>query len=89
MPKYNWCVKCTELGDDFIGIIADQAVFIESAEEGACGLLDSLDSISDHPSRCRTCRNDEYCADLHALIHDSGSASEAYHRAVRKLSRGW
>lgn len=87
MSKYQWCIKCTELGDDFIGIITDQANFIEGIEDSTCALLDSLDSIKDHPSRCKACRSNEYCEDLLAMAYDSGVATQDYYRVIRNIKR--
>ncbi len=85
--QYHWCTKCAEMGDDFITIIQDQSNDLEALREGADELCDHVDTIYDHPARCRECKASEYCESLQGLISDAVDASNSYENARRKTKR--
>ena len=66
-----WCETCFDLDQDSFGVISRLEERLVDATESFDNVLDDLEEIVDHPSRCKVCKADEFCPDLLSLLDDA------------------
>lgn len=72
-----WCQACRDLDEDSFMMLSRYQERIEDAAQCFDEVKEELEFISEHPSRCTACRQEQYCETL-VLLADNAD------RLIRK-----
>jgi len=66
-----WCEPCHDLDEDSFMTMSHYLERIEDASSCFDEVKEELEIIADHPGRCPTCMQDQYCDSLLLLVNNA------------------